>query len=101
MNISTDGVIITKRFFFAIEVLISRRIIRGMQTFTKAHDINYWNLSTVKKEPEKRIFKPEWLTYLVTDYNVSADWLLTGRGAMFSDSGIIIDEKTVTTHHEQ
>lgn len=31
----------------------------------------------------RRILKLEWLTVLVERYNVSADWLLTGRGWMF------------------
>lgn len=31
----------------------------------------------------RRILRPEWLSVLVLQYGVSADWLLTGRGWMF------------------
>ena len=86
MIISEHGQAITKRFFDTIDVLRQKRVIRGLQTFTRAHDINYWNIATVKKEPSKHLLKPEWLAYLVYDYNVSADYLLTGRGVMFIDS---------------
>lgn len=83
MKISKDGVEITKRFFEAIDMLIAQKRIRGLLTFTKAHDINYWNINTVRNQPDVSVLKPEWLSYLVEDYNVSSKWLLTGRGNMF------------------
>lgn len=83
LKISTTGVAITKRFFFAIDVLINQRKIRGMKTFTDLYNINYWNLSTLRKEQDKRMLKSEWLAYLVQDFNVNAEWLLTGVGSMF------------------
>lgn len=101
MYISDDGAIITKRFFLALDVLRRLRKIRGMKTFTDAYGINYWNFYTIKKEPESHMFKPEWLTYLVIDFNVSADWLLTGRGSMLPDIFPQGEEKTATTHPEQ
>ena len=83
MKISKDGVEITKRFFEAIDMLIAQKRIRGLLTFTKAHDINYWNINTVRNQPDVSVLKPEWLSYLVEDYNISSKWLLTGRGNMF------------------
>lgn len=83
MNISREGVEVTKRFFEAIDMLKAQRSIRGIQTFTNLYDINRWNLITVRNEPEIRIFKPEWLVYLVRDFNVSSEWLLLGKGNMF------------------
>ena len=84
MKISKDGVEITKRFFEAIDMLIAQKRIRGLLTFTKAHDINYWNITTVRNQPEVSVLKPEWLSYLVQDYGISSEWLLTGRGGMLN-----------------
>ena len=33
----------------------------------------------------RRILRVEWLTHLVLNYGVSADWLLTGRGWPFGE----------------
>lgn len=84
MKISKEGIEITSRFFEAIDMLIAQKRIRGLLTFTKAHDINYWNITTVRNQPEVSVLKPEWLSYLVQDYSISSEWLLTGRGGMFN-----------------
>jgi hypothetical protein len=83
MEVSEEGIRINRRFFEALDEIKERGIIRGMQTFTNEYNINRWNLITVRKEPEKRVLKPEWMHYIVKGYGVSADWLLTGRGNMF------------------
>lgn len=83
MDISPEGIAVTKRFFEAIDMLKAQKRMRGLLTFTKAHDINYWNINTVRNQPEVSVLKPEWITYLVLDYGISADWLITGRGGMF------------------
>lgn len=83
LNITPTGAAITKRFFLALDVLVGQRRIRGVKTFTDLYGINYWNLSTLRKEPDRRLLKPEWLAYLVNDFEISADWLLTGVGSMF------------------
>ena len=86
MNVSTEGIAITTRFFLVIDNLINKRKIRGLKTFTDKYQLNYWNVWTVKNEPDKHFLKPEWLSILVADYNVSATYLLTGVGVMFNDS---------------
>lgn len=86
MNMTKEGIAITKRFFIAIEVLKKKKEIRGLKTFTDRYAINYWNMSTLRKEPEKRFLKPEWLSHLVHDYGVNANWLLVGVGNMFTNS---------------
>ena len=90
IKIAPEGVAITKRFFLAIDTLQMQRKIRGLLTFTEKYGLNYWNMNTLKAEPERRLLKSECLTYLVRDFGVSAEWLLCGTGTMFNDS------KTVT-----
>lgn len=86
LNISPAGVAITKRFFLVLEVAIGQRKIRGLKTFTDKHGINYWNFSTLKKDQGRRLLKPEWLAYVVEDFDINAEWLLTGVGGMFKNS---------------
>lgn len=79
-----DSQKIIRRFFQALQHLKDQRIIRGKQTFTRQFGINRWNMNTVEKEPSRDMFQTAWLSYLVTEYGVSADWLLTGRGSIMS-----------------
>lgn len=95
LQISNEGVAITKRFFLAIDVLISKRELRGLQSFTKMYGLNYWNICTLKKEPSHRILKTEYLAYLVNDFGISGDWLLTGAGSMFKESNISLQTQDV------
>lgn len=84
MKISPEGIAITNRFFEAIDMLKAQKQMRGLLTFTKAHDINYWNINTVRNQPEASVLKPEWINFLVSDYNISPAWIITGRGNMFT-----------------
>lgn len=81
-----DALAVNKRFFHTIDVLIRMRRIRGLRTFTAAHNINYWNMCTIRNSPETRNLPVEYLTWIVQDYNVSAEYLLTGIGCMFNDN---------------
>lgn len=82
MNEPRECLEITNRFFQALDTIKAQKRIRGMQTFTRLYGENYWNFHTCRKEGLR--IKQEWLTYLVRDYDVSAEWLLTGRGGMFT-----------------
>ncbi|OFY44096.1 MAG: hypothetical protein A2X18_07455 [Bacteroidetes bacterium GWF2_40_14] len=83
MNISQTAVEINNRFFLAVQTLKDQKEIRGLQTLTREWQINRWNLISVRDEPSKRVIKVEYLTYLVRDYKINAEWLLTGFGKMF------------------
>lgn len=74
---------IADRFFYALEVLANRKVIRGLQTFTKRHNINYGNMNTLKNNRDRWAVKTEFLAFLAQDYGVSCEWLLLGNGDMF------------------
>lgn len=78
-----DSQRIVARFFEALQRLKDDRKIRGKQTFTREYNINRWNMNTLEKDHSRDIFQPAWLTYLVEDYDVSAQWLLTGKGEFY------------------
>ena len=82
MNISSEGQDITRRFFEALQMLKERKVIRGVHTFTKDNGIDYRNFVAVRKEPNIRVLKPEWIFYL-SKYHISPDWIITGRGGAF------------------
>ena len=80
---TTESQAVIRRFFEALYALKDRKEIRGKQTFTNQYGINRWNLNSLEKDMSRDIFQVAWLTYLVRDYGVSSQWLLTGRGEMF------------------
>lgn len=73
------------RFFEALQILKQNKIIRGKATFTRRYEINRWTLNNVEKNPVSGMFQVGWLVHLVEDYNVSALWLLTGKGEVFTN----------------
>lgn len=81
---TTDSQKVISRFFQALYYLKSQKVIRGKQTFTARYGINRWNMNTLEKDMSRDIFQTSWLSYLVDDYDVSAEWLLTGRGDILS-----------------
>ena len=85
LKISKESVLITKRFFIAIDVLIAQRKLRSLNSFARKYDINYWNLCTLRKEPEKRLLKVEFIYYLVRHFSVSPYYILTGVGNIVSE----------------
>lgn len=73
---------IVGRFFEALAWLKESRQIRGVKTFTDRYGIHRRSLQRLQKTPGTNDFKAAWLTYLVVDFGISADWLLTGEGQM-------------------
>lgn len=84
LNVSNKALEIGNRFFKALDVLKDQRKIRGLQTFTKLHGLNYGNMNTLKHNLDKRTFKVEYLAYLAEDFGISCEWLLLGTGPMLT-----------------
>lgn len=78
-----ESVKIIERFYEALDVAIQLKLIRGLKTFTDKHGINRWNLITVKKNHQSDMFQLVWLSYIINDFNISPEWLMTGHGNMF------------------
>lgn len=70
---------IKDRFFEALKYLKEKKIIRGAATFCNKYGIDRRNIHRIKNNDNGTI-KACWLTWLVLEYGVSANWLLTGRG---------------------
>lgn len=82
--VSETGQQITDRFFEAAAALVSQKKLRGVQTLAKEMGIDGSRLRVLRAHPETYVLKPEWMHYFATTYGVSADWLITGRGEMFT-----------------
>lgn len=82
MNEPQECLDITLRFFEALELIKKQKRIRGLKTFATRYGLNYWEFNIWSKKKPR--IKQEWLTYLVRDYDVSASWLLTGEGSVFT-----------------
>lgn len=76
---------INQRFFAALDRLVSDGRLRGRKSFATIYGLNWGNLYRLQKEPQRE-FQLAFLAYLVSDFGISADWLLTGRGDMFGST---------------
>ena len=82
---------VQKRFFDALDLLIESGQIKGLQSFCSDYDLHrpkYSNIRTAIRNPQNpgtgyKLIDIDALSYLVKDYNVSADWLLSGQGGIF------------------
>ncbi len=80
---TNHSVQISQRFFKALAEIIAKKELRGIQTFTNLYGIDKRNFYKVKKDPEHFNLNYSWLYYMVDDFDVSAEWLITGNGKMF------------------
>ncbi|MVM35231.1 hypothetical protein GO755_34740 [Spirosoma sp. HMF4905] len=78
-----DSQAINKRFFAAIDELVKQKKLRGRRSFATLYNLNWGNFYQLRKKPEGE-FQLSYLTWLVKDFGISSQWLLTGEGEMFS-----------------
>ena len=81
-NISDVTLQINERFFAAVASLKKQRLLGGLKGFSERYNVVLGNLYTIKTRKRGAV-KAEYLHFLVVDYGLSAEWLLTGKGGMF------------------
>ncbi len=74
---------VISRFYKALDAIIERKDIRGIQTYCNLYGIDKRNLYRQRKDTKTTILHFDWLIPLVTEYGISSFWLLTGIGKMF------------------
>jgi hypothetical protein len=83
---TSEALNIHARFFKAIYLLIKSENLTSKYAFCKIYGINQGNFARLEAEPESHTLPAIYLHYLVSDYNISPNWLITGRGGMFLSS---------------
>lgn len=80
---------IQRRFFEALEMAISLGKINGLKGFCDTHKLNRTKYSRIKNGLNKplaemtyKIIDIDALACICTDFGVSTEWLLLGRGKM-------------------
>lgn len=82
--VSPDGQKITERFFEALEALKTSKAIRGQATLSRELGVENSSMYKLKNQPEIYTLKPEYIRHLCMKYGVSASWIITGAGKMFT-----------------
>ncbi len=80
---------IKERFFMALDTLKSKGVIRGVGTFAKMHGLNAGNLRSLRYRENWSVCS-EYLYYIIRDFGVNSNWLITGQGSMFSDNELML-----------
>lgn len=80
-----ESIAVTTRFFAVIDALVAMGKIRGNQTYCKRYGIDPGNFRAQKKDLNKGFFQVSWIIPLIRDFNVSSDWILLGKGKMFTE----------------
>jgi len=78
-----EGVKIVERFFDVIYELKENKIIRGKQEFTRHYKINNGNFWQLEQDKSRDILQLSWISVLVRDFGVSAEWIITGIGKKY------------------
>lgn len=80
-NVILNG--IRSRFFLVLEELKKLGIIGGLKGFSDRCGVDRSNIAR-RKNSEYGNIPTEWLVLLASHYDVSTDYLLMGKGSMFT-----------------
>lgn len=80
---------IKMRFFEVLDTLAANKVIRGVGTFAKMHGLNASNLRNLRYQDNWSV-SAEYIYYIVRDFGINSQWLITGNGPMFSDENLAI-----------
>lgn len=70
------------RFFIAFDTLLEEKTLRGFQTYCRLYGIDKRHLYAQKMDHGRGYFEVYWLMPMITEYGISSDWLLFGKGQM-------------------
>jgi len=76
---------IRSRYFDAVQIIVERDCEGSKRRFEREVGISHGNL--LQRETGRLTIQTKDIALLVKKYNVSPDWLFTGKGGMFSGMG--------------
>lgn len=79
-----ESIQIIDRFYKAINMLIDNGALKSKREFALTYKIEYTSFSRCEHEQESDRFQLSWISYLVTNYPVSLEWIMTGKGGMLT-----------------
>lgn len=93
-SVNPQAIEITRRFFQALNLAIELGKIDGVKGFCESHNLNRVKYATLKTTVDKPIDEMTYkcidvdaLAGICSDFGVSAEWLLLGRGKMLKTDG--------------
>lgn len=79
-----DTIAVMERFFEAFHASLENKKIKNITFFCTKYNIDKRHLYAQHKDLGRGFFEVGWMLPLIRDCGVSADWLLTGQGKMYS-----------------
>ena len=64
---------VISRFYEALDAIIEKKDIRGIQTYSREYEIDKRNLYAQREDLNKGYFEIYWILPLIKDFNVSSD----------------------------
>jgi len=68
-------------------MLIENGTLKSKRAFAIANNIEYTSFSRCERERESDRFQLVWITYLIKEYPINVNWIMTGEGGVFTRHG--------------